>query len=66
MVSDDLLAKTPQKTIMQHVNLQRGLFANFNWKHFVGAVRCSTQKNRHEFFPWKIEFLRKTCFSYNK
>jgi len=30
---------------MQHLNLQQGLFANFNGKHFVGKVGRREEKS---------------------
>jgi len=45
-VSGDLLdKKTAVKTNMQHINLQYGLFATFNRKHFIGGVGRSNEKN---------------------
>jgi len=44
-MSDDLLHKKyPRKFKIQHMNLQDGLFANFNTKRFVSGVGWSKEK----------------------
>jgi len=44
---------------MRHANLQHGLYANFNGKHFVGGIgRSKENKNHHE-----TSFIRKNIFS---
>jgi len=56
-VSDDSLYKNRHEKNMRKLNLQHGLFANFNGKYLVGAFGCSKEKNCFSFF-----FRGKTIF----
>ena len=51
------VAMIDQTKNMQHLNLQQGLFANFNGKHFVGKVGRREEKS----FLWK-NILRRIVF----
>jgi len=37
--------KTAVKNEVQYVNLQHGLFTNFNVRHLVSGVGCSKEEN---------------------